>query len=543
MEVHRPQRRIEHTGETGLGQPVPKFSIGVIPAGEGLGPESNPEAMIPPQRDVAKPQGIENRALAPDQGRAVFVVRLGIDPTGRVQPTTFGHLHRHGTDDDEIASLGMATCVSSRQRTDWEHIVVEEQDNVAPGHQNTVVESTHLPQAVGLRMTESTIGAGQLAQNPQRFRVVRPIDHNDQLKGTGIRKDRMDQRFEKMGPPSGGDDNGDTQRSIERGRVAFVAWGAIGGRPAELAGTLGADVLCLYPPGSSHRPWVPFRYLRCAVETGRYVRRHRPRVVVVTNPPIFAGLITYAWARTVGATIVLDSHPGGFGAQGDRVAARLQGLHRWLVRRAAFSLVATPKWGEVIRSWGGKAEVVHEAPGPMAPTAPRRRGRLRILFVGRFAPDEPVSIVVAGAAQVPSCDVSITGDLSRCPDHVRMGAPPNVRFVGFLDATDYQAAVADSDVVVCLTTEPGSVMRAAYEAVYARRPLIVSGWPIARQLFPHAVFVEHHTSALAEAFRDVDARYEELGALTQSARDLQIARFDQQRQALVRRLSGPVSPI
>ena len=97
----------------------------------------------------------------------MFVVRLGIDPTGRVQPTTFDHLHRHGTDDDEIASLGMATCVSSRQRTDGEHIVVEEQDNVAPGHQNTVVKSTHLPQTVGLGVTETTIGAGQLPQDLQ----------------------------------------------------------------------------------------------------------------------------------------------------------------------------------------------------------------------------------------------------------------------------------------------------------------------------------------------------------------------------------------
>src|SRR3984957_789423 len=116
------------------------------------------------------------------------------------------------------------------------------------------------------------MGAGQLVQDLRRFRVVHPIDHNDQLKGTGIRKDRMDQSFEKIGPSSGGDDNGDTRQSIDRGGVAFVAWGAIGGRPTELAATLGADVLCLYPPGSSRRPRVPLRYLRCAIETGRYVR-------------------------------------------------------------------------------------------------------------------------------------------------------------------------------------------------------------------------------------------------------------------------------
>ena len=81
------------------------------------------------------------------------LVRPGIDPTGRVQPTTFDRLDRHGSDDDEIISLGVTTCVSGRQRPHGEHVVVEEQDNVAPSHQNTVVKSTHLPQTVGLGMT------------------------------------------------------------------------------------------------------------------------------------------------------------------------------------------------------------------------------------------------------------------------------------------------------------------------------------------------------------------------------------------------------
>jgi glycosyltransferase involved in cell wall biosynthesis len=261
---------------------------------------------------------------------------------------------------------------------------------------------------------------------------------------------------------------------------------------------------------------------------------------VVTNPPIIAALISYGWARTVSASVVLDTHPGGFGAQGDRVAARLQPLHRWLVRRADFSLVAAPQWGDVIRSWGGEAEVVHEAPGASLPVAPRRRGRLRILYVGRFAPDEPVAFVVAAARQVPSCDVVVTGDLDRCPAHLKAVAPTNVRFVGFLDTADYQAALTDSDVVVCLTTEPGSVMRAAYEAVYARRPLIISGWPMARALFPYALHVEHRAAALREAFRSADARYDELAGRTEAARDLQIARFDEQRRALVGRLSMPL---
>jgi glycosyltransferase involved in cell wall biosynthesis len=352
----------------------------------------------------------------------------------------------------------------------------------------------------------------------------------------------MDQSFKHTGPMPGGDDHGDAGGPPRPGDVLFVAWGAVGGRPAELAHALGADVLCLFPPGRARRPSAPLRYLQCAVQTGRYVRRHRPRAIVITNPPVIAGLITYAWGKSVGATLVLDSHPGGFGAQGDRVAARLQVLHRWLVRRSAFSLVAAPQWADVLRSWGGASEVVHEAPSDVSPTGPARRGRLRILFVGRFAPDEPVDLVVAAAGQVPTCDVAITGDPDRCPEALRLGAPANVRFVGFLEADDYRAAVDEADVVVCLTTEPGSVMRAAYEAVYARRPLIVSGWPIARELFPFALPVEHQTAALSQAFRDADARYGELAAQTEAARELQLARFEAQRRAVARRLSVLRSP-
>jgi hypothetical protein len=57
-------------------------------------------------------------------------------------------------------------------------------------------------------------------------------------------------------------------------------------------------------------------------------------------------------------------------------------------------------------------------------------------------------------------------------------ARANVRFVGFLDSSGYRGVVTEADAVLCPTTEPGSVMRSAYEAVYACRTLIVSGWPV-----------------------------------------------------------------
>jgi hypothetical protein len=260
----------------------------------------------------------------------------------------------------------------------------------------------------------------------------------------------------------------------------------------------------------------------------------RPRVVVVTNPPIFAALVAYGCARLVGASVILDSHPGGFGVQGDRVAARLQRPHRWLVRRAAAVLVTGEAWGDLVASWGGTATVVHEAPPDWDCPPPHRHARPRVLVAERFAADEDPEAVVGAARRLPQCDFTMTGDVAGCPPGLVESAPGNVTFVGFLDTDEYRAAVADSDIVVTLTTEPTSVMRAAYEAVYARRPLVVSDWPLARALFPHAAHTANDEESLAHAVGSVVADYDRYAGALDEARAVQLDRWEAQRAALAR---------
>lgn len=165
-----------------------------------------------------------------------------------------------------------------------------------------------------------------------------------------------------------------------------------------------------------------------------------------------------------------------------------------------------PQWGEVIRSWGGGAEVC-------------TRRRERAARLPRATSPSPV--IVTGAR--PTC--------------VPSPRPRPIRRL--LDAAKYQAALVNADVVVSLTTEPGSVMRAADEAVYGRRPLIISAWPLAWAPFPHALHVPLETAALGAAFRTADARFPELASLTEEARELQIARFYEQRLAWPGRLAQP----
>jgi glycosyltransferase involved in cell wall biosynthesis len=319
--------------------------------------------------------------------------------------------------------------------------------------------------------------------------------------------------------------------------LLFLSWGAIAGRSAEIAAALGGQPRAYFAPGPRRRPPVLVRYALSSLLTGATLLARRPGVVVITNPPVPAAFVTWCWTRLIGAALVLDTHPGGFGAQGDTMSARLQWLHRFVARRSAFCLVADDAWVARLAEWGVDGVVVHEAPDSWDSPVRDRGERLQVLCVGRFAPDEPVGDVIQAARLTPEIDVLLTGDPDACPEELRRDAPANVTFVGFLDAADYHRAVVDADAVLTLTTEPASVMRAAYEAVYARRPLVVSDWPVSRALFPSAVHVVHTPEALAEGLRRIAADYPSFQASAESARQSQLARWNAQQAELERRLA------
>ena len=316
----------------------------------------------------------------------------------------------------------------------------------------------------------------------------------------------------------------------DRPPVVHVTWQRHGGRAEEIAGALGGRALHVHPAGMSRRPLVPVRYAVSLARTVVELARTRPRSVIVTNPPIFPGLAVAAYAAVARCPFVLDSHPGSFGVKGNVVAQRLLGVTRWLVRRASAVMVTVDVYVQRVESWGGRGLVVHEAP-PLwqvpasAPAGPRRR----VLFVGVFSGDEPVDAVVDAAALLPDVEVAITGDLARCPAGLRERATPNVDFVGYLGPEAYAAEFARASAVVTLTTEPTSIMRSAYEAVYARRPLVTSDWPALRAVFPFAHLAANEPEALAAAIRN--ALGDDAGVLDEALRT-QEQRWSGQLEAL-----------
>jgi glycosyltransferase involved in cell wall biosynthesis len=318
--------------------------------------------------------------------------------------------------------------------------------------------------------------------------------------------------------------------------VAFLAWTERTARADEIAASLGG-VSRRFNGRLPNRPsTAALRYLVNTAETLWWLVTRRPRALIVQNPPIVLPLVAWAWGKIARIPVVLDSHPASFGRKDSRVWAFFLPLHRWLARRSAAVLVTVDALAGEVQDWGARSIVIHEAPaagGGAAAGAPELDAvPSRVLFVGVFASDEPVQAVIDAAALVPNVEIHITGRLTDAPRGAVEAAPPNVRFVGFLEAAAYTRAVAEAGTVMALTTESTSVVRAGYEAVYAGRPLIVSDWPTLRELFPYAVYTGHSAEALATAMGEGVERNAELVARAADARGRQLARWEEQRRAL-----------
>jgi Glycosyl transferase 4-like domain len=316
----------------------------------------------------------------------------------------------------------------------------------------------------------------------------------------------------------------------QRPTIACIAWVREDSRSSSIARGLDGEARTFYDFGLHAKPLVPLRYVLSAVRTVAYLIRRRPRAVMIQAPPVPAVAIVWAWSRLARVPLLIDSHPASFGTEDARVDRLMRPLLAWLVPRAAGCIVTTPRLGEQISRWGGRPIVVHEAPMPWGERMSPRgcSTERRVLFVCTFAPDEPLMEMLQAAVQVPGATFAITGDLRRLPEAAQKAAPSNVQWLGYLKGRDYVAALEGADVIMSLTKRPESVARSAHEGVDALRPMVISGGPHMRDLFPYAVCVENQPESIAEGVTEALERCEELSSAAIEARSVQHRRWREQ---------------
>ena len=238
----------------------------------------------------------------------------------------------------------------------------------------------------------------------------------------------------------------------------------------------------------------------------------RPRIVVVTCPPIFAVFPVYLYAKIFRARYVIDFHSGCFL---ERQWQRLEGLQRFFAKRAVMNLVHNDDNAKRIAAWKVPYRVFPSLPPDLAqdsvqqPVAEPTAGeRPRVVYICSFKSDEPVDVFLETAGRVPGADFLITG---RAPEAVSKNLPDNVRLTGFLGEKEYTECLLQAQLIIALTTRAGTLLYGAQEAIALGKPLVLSRTPTLEAYFTGGrVMVENTAESLRCGILDALERGDDL---------------------------------
>jgi len=259
-----------------------------------------------------------------------------------------------------------------------------------------------------------------------------------------------------------------------------------------------------------------WKYSLQAARTLLFLLHRRPRVVVVTCPPIFAVFPVYLYALIFRARYAIDFHSGCFlEPQWQRFA----GLQKFFAKRARMNLVHNRDNAKLIEGWKVPYMVFPSLPPELAAEPvqhsaqqsleePASGERPTIVYICSFKADEPVGVFLETAGRVPGADFLVTG---RAPEAVRKNLPDNVRLTGFLGEKEYTECLRQAQLIIVLTTRAGTLLYGAQEAIALGKPLVLSRTPTLEAYFTGGtVLVDNTAEGLSRGIVDALERGDEL---------------------------------
>jgi glycosyltransferase involved in cell wall biosynthesis len=311
-------------------------------------------------------------------------------------------------------------------------------------------------------------------------------------------------------------------------KTTFIAWVRYDRRPDLLAERFGTRPHYIVV-GQQGKLWqAPLRYPIQAWKTWRLLRRERPNVVYVQNPPIFAVMVAYVYARLHGAQYVIDSHTSAFIAPRWRWALSLT---RALARRALVMIVHNKSQAEIVKQWGVRYVVIGFLAGNYPPGSPYAlldgatgtAPHFHVAVISTYEVDEPLDVIFEAARQMPDVSFYVTGDSRRATPELLARKPDNCHLTGFVPYDQYIGLLRQAGAIIDLTTRNHTLLMGGFEAVSLGTPLVTSDWPILREYFsrgtvhiPNSVegvrqgvrYAQEHEEVLRQEMADLKAALE-----------------------------------
>ncbi|OBC05670.1 hypothetical protein A5788_09735 [Gordonia sp. 852002-50816_SCH5313054-c] len=100
-----------------------------------------------------------------------------------------------------------------------------------------------------------------------------------------------------------------------------------------------------------------------------------------------------------------------------------------------------------------------------------------------YAHDEPIEEILEAARATPNIVWVLTG---KAPKGLMDTSPPNIIYPGYVSRDHYQALVANSALIVGLTTKESTMQSAGFEAIAAGKPFVTSDTRVLREYFENA---------------------------------------------------------
>jgi glycosyltransferase involved in cell wall biosynthesis len=291
----------------------------------------------------------------------------------------------------------------------------------------------------------------------------------------------------------------------EQKRLLWIDWGR-NVRSHTLSRRLGVALEEI--PYGGGRLW---RYMRSGRRTLAILQAKRPAVVIATNPSIVLGFLLLFLRKWYGFKLVSDAHYVGVRAFNE--GWLLQRLLDFYNARVDLVVVTNESQARFLSSLGARAYICQD-PLPDIQNAPQTRvtpGDRSALLICSFDSDEPYEAVFEAfhTLQEDGFTLFVSGNYKKAKTD--LSRFPWVRLLGFVPNDEYHGYLLSASVVLDLTTKEDLLVCGAYEALAARKPLIVSRTVALKEYFGDAVVLTDNTSeAIRESVLSAFAYREEL---------------------------------
>ena len=276
-------------------------------------------------------------------------------------------------------------------------------------------------------------------------------------------------------------------------------------RNQSLSGRLGAELHVL----SSKRTRL-VRYLICMSKSVILIWRRRPSVVFAPNPSIVLTYLLTIIKYMFGYTFVIDAHYAGIVApNGNRV---FQKALDFCNRHADLVIATNEEHKKRVEAVGGRALVCEDPLPDIGRYAKNTREQSKkVLFVCSFDIDEPYANAFQAAKVLREEGYAfwVSGNFSKAG--IVPAEWPHVKFLGYAPEAEFYSHLAESQVVVDLTTQENCLLCGAYEAMALDKPLVTSRTSALQKYFTGGtVFVDHKPESIIDGVR---LAYERRGEL------------------------------